>query len=112
MGAYILRRLLLVIPTLLGIMIVNFALVQFVPGGPIDTILARMDGGGDAFEGIAGGANDVETEEAGDSAYPGAIGISAERLAQLAAHAAADHTPVEFFHGAALRTLWIAGSRG
>ncbi|MBS1303067.1 microcin ABC transporter permease, partial [Loktanella sp. SALINAS62] len=46
MGAYILRRLLLVIPTLLGIMIINFALIQFVPGGPIEQIIARMEGGG------------------------------------------------------------------
>jgi microcin C transport system permease protein len=36
MGAYILRRLLLVIPTLVGIMVVNFTLTQFVPGGPIE----------------------------------------------------------------------------
>ncbi len=44
MGAYILRRLLLVIPTLLGIMIINFALTQFVPGGPIEQIIAQMEG--------------------------------------------------------------------
>ena len=43
MGAYILRRLLLVIPTLLGIMIMNFALTQFVPGGPIEQIIAEME---------------------------------------------------------------------
>ncbi len=41
MGAYILRRLLLIIPTLLGIMVINFALVQFVPGGPIEQIICR-----------------------------------------------------------------------
>ena len=35
MGAYIARRLLLVLPTLLGILVINFALTQFVPGGPI-----------------------------------------------------------------------------
>ena len=38
MGAYILRRLLLVIPTLFGVMVINFALTQFVPGGPIEQI--------------------------------------------------------------------------
>ena len=47
MGAYILRRLLLVIPTLLGIMIINFALIQFVPGGPIEQII------GHSFDDIA-----------------------------------------------------------
>ena len=44
MGAYILRRLLLIIPTLLGIMILNFALTQFVPGGPVEQVLADMRG--------------------------------------------------------------------
>ena len=41
MGPYILRRLALIIPTLIGIMVINFALVQFVPGGPIEQILAQ-----------------------------------------------------------------------
>jgi len=60
MGAYILRRLLLIIPTLLGIMIINFALVQFVPGGPIEQIIAEMQGQGDVFEGISGGGANTE----------------------------------------------------
>ena len=55
MGAYILRRLLLIIPTLIGIMVINFTLTQFVPGGPIEQVLARLEGGGDAFQTIAGG---------------------------------------------------------
>ena len=42
MAAYILRRLLLIIPTLIGIMLVNFTLTQFVPGGPIEQIIARV----------------------------------------------------------------------
>ena len=54
MGAYILRRLLLVIPTLLGIMVINFALVQFVPGGPIEQIIAQQQGQGDVFGSFAG----------------------------------------------------------
>jgi hypothetical protein len=48
-AAYILRRLLLIIPTLIGIMLVNFTLTQFVPGGPIEQIIARVQGEGDAF---------------------------------------------------------------
>ena len=66
MGAYILKRLLLVIPTLLGIMIVNFALIQFVPGGPIEQIIAQLEGGGDVFEGISGGGSEI-IDEGGDS---------------------------------------------
>ena len=44
MGAYILRRVLLMIPTLLGIMVINFALTQFVPGGPIEQVIAQLEG--------------------------------------------------------------------
>jgi microcin C transport system permease protein len=58
MGAYILRRLLLMIPTLLGIMVVNFALTQFVPGGPVEQVLAQLEGEGDVFAGISGGGNE------------------------------------------------------
>ena len=54
MLAYILRRLLLVIPTLFGIMVVNFALTQFVPGGPFDQIEARLEGEGDSIDAVAG----------------------------------------------------------
>ena len=43
MGAYLLRRLLLIVPTLIGIMLVNFTLTQFVPGGPIEQIIAEIE---------------------------------------------------------------------
>ncbi len=59
MTAYIMRRLLLVIPTLFGIMVINFALTQFIPGGPIEQIIASYEGNGDVFEGIAGGGKEV-----------------------------------------------------
>ncbi|OCX66674.1 microcin ABC transporter permease [Thioclava sp. SK-1] len=84
MGAYILRRLLLVIPTLIGIMIVNFTLTQFVPGGPIEQIIARVEGGADSLRNIAGGG-DAGGGQGGvdDSGYEGARGISPEQLRQL-----------------------------
>ena len=50
MGPYIVRRLLLVLPTLVGIMLINFVLTQFVPGGPIEQILSELEGKGDVFE--------------------------------------------------------------
>ncbi|MEC8575328.1 MAG: microcin ABC transporter permease, partial [Pseudomonadota bacterium] len=62
MAAYILRRLLLVIPTLFGILVINFALVQFVPGGPVEQMIAQLEGGGDVFEGFAGGGGDAGGE--------------------------------------------------
>ena len=59
MGAYILRRLLLIIPTLIGIMMINFLLIQFVPGGPIEQIIAQMeDPSGSATDRITGGGSD------------------------------------------------------
>ena len=55
MLAYILRRLALILPTLFGIMLINFVLVQFVPGGPVEQILAQLERDTDVFQGIAGG---------------------------------------------------------
>jgi microcin C transport system permease protein len=44
MGAYILKRMLLMIPTLIGIMLMTFAVIQFVPGGPVEQVIAKMQG--------------------------------------------------------------------
>lgn len=41
MGAYILRRLLLMIPTIVGIMAISFAVVQFAPGGPVEQVISE-----------------------------------------------------------------------
>ena len=84
MGAYILRRLLLVIPTLIGIMIINFSLTQFVPGGPIDQVAARLEGGGDSIESIIGSGADAGIEDSsGQDGYIGARGLPPEFLAKL-----------------------------
>jgi len=84
MGTYILRRLLLVIPTLFGIMLINFTLTQFVPGGPIEQILARLEGSGDVFETISGGRGDVEAfASEGDNGYIGGRGLPKEFIEQL-----------------------------
>ncbi|ABL69903.1 MULTISPECIES: microcin C ABC transporter permease YejB [Paracoccus] len=79
MAAYILRRLLLIIPTLIGIMLVNFTLTQFVPGGPIEQVIARVQGEGDALRNITGGAGDAPQ----NTEYAGARGIPPELLDQL-----------------------------
>lgn len=81
MGAYILRRLLLVIPTLFGVMVINFVLTQFVPGGPIDQIEARYEGEGDAIENLSGTSGGGVQEE--DGGYVGARGLPPEFLAKL-----------------------------
>jgi microcin C transport system permease protein len=98
-GAYILRRLLLVIPTLLGVMIINFTLVQFVPGGPVEQVIAKMQGEGDVFSGFAGGGEDVATEETfgSDSEYLGARGLPKEFIEELEREFGFDKPPLERF---------------
>lgn len=103
MGAYILRRLLLIIPTLLGIMIINFVLVQFVPGGPVEQMIAQLQGGGDVFEGFAGGAEDATlsgSEE--NSEYLGARGLPPEFIKELEQQFGLDKPPLERF----LNMMW------
>lgn len=101
MGAYILRRLLLVIPTLFGILLVNFVLTQFVPGGPVEQAIARAQGGGDVFESFAGGNSDggaaEELSTASDSTYIGARGLSPEFIAELEREFGFDKPPIERF---------------
>lgn len=98
MGAYILRRLLLVIPTLFGVMVVNFALTQFVPGGPIEQVLAQLEGEGDVFGAISGtGDAGAEQSTAGDDRYLGARGLPDEYIAQLEKEFGLDKPPVERF---------------
>jgi microcin C transport system permease protein len=46
MTAYIIRRILFMIPTIFGIMVVTFVLVQFAPGGPVEHVLAQLSGTG------------------------------------------------------------------
>jgi len=89
MGGYILRRLMLVIPTLFGIMVINFGLTQLVPGGPLDQIEARLEGGGDAIAAISGGSGaDAGTATAtgadgGQGSYVGARGLPPDFRAKL-----------------------------
>ncbi|GHE96426.1 microcin C ABC transporter permease YejB [Aliiroseovarius zhejiangensis] len=97
MGAYILRRLLLIIPTLFGIMVINFTLTQFVPGGPIEQIIAQMEGEGDVFATIAGGGADAGAGGGGDERYLGARGLPPEFIAELEKEFGFDKPPVERF---------------
>ena len=99
MGAYILRRLGLVLPTLLGIMVINFTLVQFVPGGPIEQILAQLEGEGDVFEAIAGSSGDAGIEDIsqGDERYLGSRGLPEEFIKELEQQFGFDKPPLERF---------------
>ncbi|MGB5949884.1 MAG: microcin C ABC transporter permease YejB [Parvibaculum sp.] len=90
MAAYIARRILLMVPTILGIMFIAFVIVQFAPGGPIERIVAqlsgtevsataRIGGGGSDFSQGAGGAADAAL----NSKYRGARGLDPEFIKQL-----------------------------
>ena len=83
MAAYILRRLLLVIPTLFGIMVVNFALTQFVPGGPFDQIEARLEGEGDVIGNVSGAGQGDAGSDKDQGGYVGARGLPPEFRAKL-----------------------------
>ena len=91
MAAYIIRRLLLMIPTIFGILLVSFAVVQFAPGGPIERIIAQLQGtevaatariggtgGGDFAQQMTGGG-----DGALDSKYRGAQGLDPAFLRAL-----------------------------
>ncbi|MCB2081042.1 MAG: hypothetical protein KDD76_00275, partial [Rickettsiales bacterium] len=93
MYAYILKRLLLMIPTLFGIVLVSFLIVQAAPGGPVEQAIAEITGmQGSATERIAGGghetmggagmlkqANSTNTS----SKYRGAQGLDPELIARI-----------------------------
>jgi len=89
MGAYILRRLLLIIPTLLGIMLLNFGIVQFAPGGPVEQQIAELTGlGGSASDRFSGGGADAGASSQGGgegSRYRGTQGLDPEFVAELEA---------------------------
>jgi len=73
MAQYILKRLLLMIPTLFGVMLVTFAVTQFVPGGPVEQLVSQIQGR--AHAGEAGAAT--------SGLYRGATGLEAEQIEKL-----------------------------
>ena len=73
MFAYILKRILLMVPTLLGVLLITFAVIQFVPGGPVEQYLAEAKGS------VSGSA------EGGSSTYRGAQGVDPKRIEQIKA---------------------------
>ena len=92
MFAYILRRLLLIIPTLVGIMVINFIVIQFAPGGPVEQVLAEMRGtatdataafSGQAGDVQAGGQNTGSVQSGNTTTYRGAQGLDPEIIAEI-----------------------------
>lgn len=91
MTAYILRRLILIIPTLFGIMVINFIIVQAAPGGPVDRLIAQMEAHGsvEATSRIGGGdmgeVTMPTTSDETSSQYRGAQGLSKELIKEIEA---------------------------
>jgi microcin C transport system permease protein len=109
MLAYIARRLLLIVPTLFGIMVINFVIVQAAPGGPVELMIARIKGtatdatarfGGSAG-GETGGRGAQGPGQGGDAGekYRGARGLDPELIRQLEKQYGFDRPASErFFH--------------
>ncbi len=104
MGAYILRRLLLIIPTMLGIMAISFAVIQFAPGGPVEQVIAELTGqGGSASDRLSGAGSDLgggsQIDRAGDAAskYRGAQGLDPQFIEKLEKQFGFDKPPLERF---------------
>jgi microcin C transport system permease protein len=88
MFAYILRRILLMIPTLFGIMLITFVVTQFVPGGPVEKMIADMQRSSRGAGEVSGGAANI---------YQGSQGLDAERIREIQALYGFDRPPVERF---------------
>ena len=73
---YVGKRLLLMIPTLLGVLLLTFTIIQFVPGGPVEQMVSELRGKGHGTQEAGGG---------GQSIYRGQQGIDAERMAEIKA---------------------------
>src|SRR3984957_1080531 len=92
MSAYIARRILLMIPTLLGILFVSFVVVQFAPGGPVERVIAQLSGadtGGTSRISGNGGDFGARSQQVnvsgngGNSKYRGAQGLDPEFVKSL-----------------------------
>ena len=93
MGAYIARRLLLIIPTLFGIIAINFAIVQFAPGGPVEQMIAELKGRGDISSRLTGAGADF----GGAGGYRGARGLDPAIVADIRKMFGFDKPPLTRF---------------
>jgi microcin C transport system permease protein len=92
MTAYLLRRLLLVIPTLFGIIAINFAVIQFAPGGPVEQMIAELRGKGELSSRLGSA-----TSETGAGSYRGARGLDPHIIADIRKMFGFDKPPLTRF---------------
>ncbi|ACB96916.1 microcin C ABC transporter permease YejB [Beijerinckia indica] len=101
MFAYILRRLLFMIPTIFGILLISFVIVQFAPGGPVERVLAQLQGtDAGATANIGGGGAAMGTANSADfsSKYRGAQGLDPKFIAELEKQFGFDKPAYERFY--------------
>jgi len=91
---YLLRRLLLVVPTLFGILAINFAVIQFAPGGPVEQMIAQMKGHGDTMSRLNGSGSESSN---GGGDYRGARGLDPHVVADIKKMFGFDKPPLERF---------------
>lgn len=77
MGAYLLKRTLLIFPTLIGIMLISFVIIQFAPGGPVERVIAQLSGSGVGATERFGGGSGGELSGGGASSQAGQGGADA-----------------------------------
>jgi microcin C transport system permease protein len=87
MAAYIFKRLLLMVPTLFGVLLMTFVVIQFVPGGPVEQMVSQLQGRDSGGEGAP----------VSGAGYRGRQGVDAERIAEIRALYGFDKPPVERF---------------
>jgi len=80
---YIVRRILLIIPTLLGILLVNFVIIQAAPGGPVEQMIAKLEGLDTSAGGRIAGASKTSEASSGSANYRGAQGLDPDLIAQI-----------------------------
>ena len=99
MAAYLFRRLLLVIPTLLGIIAINFAVVQFAPGGPVEQMIAELKGHGTGVTGrmTGEGAHEAMPAQTSGGLYRGASGLDPHIVADIKKMFGFDKPPLTRF---------------
>jgi microcin C transport system permease protein len=86
MSVYIFRRLLLMIPTLFGIILLNFIIIQAAPGGPVEQTLAKLQGLDTSVQNRMGGGISVEVSSSassGGSSYRGAQGLDPDLVKDI-----------------------------
>ncbi|MEM7017392.1 MAG: microcin C ABC transporter permease YejB [Pseudomonadota bacterium] len=97
MARYLIKRLLLILPTLFGILLINFIVIQFAPGGPVEQALAQASGMG-GFSSTASVSSAGSMSPSAENSYTGSSGLDPEMVAKLEAQFGFDKPPhVRFF---------------